>query len=68
MHGNILNDQIKNYNIQGKLGVTPKKIKWENRLTPFGHVHRRVVVLTIKRIDCLEVIGFFGRRGRPKET
>lgn len=27
MHGNILNDQIKNYNIQGKLGVTPKKIK-----------------------------------------
>lgn len=60
--------EIKNKNRRGKLEVTLIKDKViENCLRWFGHKHRRVIYVTITRIDCLEVAYNLRGRKRPKK-
>lgn len=57
MGGKTLKDRIENESIWVNWGRTNRYKMRETRLRRFGHVHRRSIDATVKRIDCSELTG-----------
>lgn len=68
MSDNKLKNRIKNENIQCKLEVAPMEDKIrETRLRWFGHVQKKPVDATVRKIDWFEVTGTSRDRKIPKK-
>lgn len=66
---NTFKGRIKNENIWDNLEVAPTEDKRRNNhLRWFGHVWRRLINATVRRIYCLKVTGISRGRGRFKKT
>lgn len=66
---NTLKDRIKYEIIWGKIEVViiKSKKKRDTRIRWFSHVQLRPIDTTIRKIDCLKVIGTSRRKERPKK-
>ena len=68
MCDNTMMDRIKNNEFREKLSVVPLSVKMcENKLRWFGHVKRKTVDSTVKRIESI-IVECKRSRGRPKKT
>lgn len=69
MCGNTRKDRVRNEVIRAKVGAASIEEKLrENRLRWFGHVKRRPVGASVRRIEGWDMDGRVRGRGRPKKT
>lgn len=69
VNGNTDKDRIKYGNIRCQLEVAPIADKMiEAWLRWFGHVQRRLIDATMRKIDCLGIPRTSRVKGRPRET
>ena len=69
MCGHVLKDRIRNDHIQERVDVDSIAYKTvESRLRWFGHVQRRELDESVRKIDQMVLSPYKRRRGRPKRT
>ena len=69
MCGNIRRDKVRNEDIRTKIGVAPIEEKMrENRLRWFGHVRRRPIDASVRRVEFINLGQVKRAKGRPKKT
>ena len=69
MSGHIRQDRIRNECIREKVRVTPIAEKMvESHLRWFGHVQRRPIEASVKRVDQIDGSSIARRRERPRKN
>ena len=69
MSGHTRKDKLRNGYIRGKVGVAPIEEKMtETRLRWFGHVQRRPLEASVRKVDQIVFSPIRKGRGRPKRT